>query len=339
MNNVTNTKERLHWVDAAKGFLILFVVITHMEQRSWELGVSSPFVDCIRFVEPVWLVFLMGTFFIISGFWGNYDLPFKDFIVKNAKSLLLPLIVFSFIGGILHELLYEILKHTYNEGALVGPSLVIEIGYWFILAMFVAKCVLWLVYRWIKNDAVRWVFIVLIYIIGVLLMKVNYLPNYVYWKWGVALMIYLPVGQVLKKHIHSWGLFFVSLVLFVGVWFAFYHFNIDMPQMSYGMPNLDLVRAVPSFLLCVTGSIVVLKLFSLVKRARVLEFVGRNTLAIYVMHWWVELLAIKVMRSLFSQGVWMSTLATLICIVLAVLVPCLISELLNRPKLKWIIGR
>ena len=152
-------------------------------------------------------------------------------------------------------------------------------------------------------------------------------------------MIYLPMGQVLKKHIHSWGLFFVSLVLFVGIWFAFHRFDLGMPLTTYGMTNLDLVRAVPSFLMCVSGSFVILKLCSLIKRVRILELLGRNTLAIYVMHWWIEILAIKVLRSFFSQGLWMSTLATLLTIAVSVFVPCLISELLNRPKLRWVLGK
>lgn len=47
----------------------------------------------------------------------------------------------------------------------------------------------------------------------------------------------------------------------------------------------------------------------------------------------------KVMRGFFSQGVWMSTAATIITLALAVFIPCLVSELLNRPKLKWILGK
>ena len=79
--------------------------------------------------------------------------------------------------------------------------------------------------------------------------------------------------------------------------------------------------------------------YSLFQTARVHELLGRNTLAIYVMHWWIEILAMRVMRSFFSQNVWMPTSATLITLALAVFVPCLISELINKPKLKWILGK
>jgi cyanate permease len=66
------------------------------------------------------------------------------------------------------------------------------------------------------------------------------------------------------------------------------------------------------------------------------DSIGYTT--IYSMHWWIEILVMKVMRSLFSQGVWMSTLVTLVTLPVAVFVPCLISKVLNRFKLKWIFG-
>ena len=266
-------------------------------------------------------------------------MSFKEFAVKNAKSLLLPLIVFSYLGGILHELFYEVLKHTYNEGALTYPSVFVSLDYWFILALFIAKCFYWLIYYYIKNERTRWVVSALVYLIGVLSLKAWFLPNYSCWKWGMVLMIYLPLGQVLKDRMKGWKLFLVALLLYVGVWLLLYCNDIGFPFTTGGMKNMDLARALPSFILCTAGSFVFIKLCSLIKRARILELLGRNTLAIYIMHWWIEVLAIKVMRGFFSQGVLVSTLATIVTLAAAVFIPCLISELLNRPKLRWILGK
>ena len=193
--------------------------------------------------------------------------------------------------------------------------------------------------RWFKKESLRWVVSFALYLLGVLSLKVWFLPNFACWKWAVVLTIYIPLGQVVKRWIHSWKLFAMALISYLCVWLVFYYFGFGFPYTTGGMKNLDLVRALPSLLLCISGSIVFLKLCSFIKRARVLELLGRNTLAIYVMHWWIEILAMKVMRSFFSQGVWMSTLATLVTLAVAVFVPCLISELLNRPKLKWILGK
>lgn len=339
MNDKALHKERLHWVDAAKGILILLMALGHMTQRGDELGVTCHAIDAIKLTGLLWAPIYMATFFIISGFWGKYDLGFKDFIVKSAKSLLLPLLLFSFLGGIFHELFYEILKRTYNEGAMMYPSLVISLDYWFVLALFIAKCLYWLICKLTRNERLRWVISGLVYFVGVLMLKAWFLPNYACWKWAVVMMIYLPVGRVVVKHLHNWKLFILAFVIFGTAWAIFYHFGFGFPYTTAGMQNLDLVRAVPSFVLCVTGSFVFLKFCSFIRRARVLELIGRNTLAIYVMHWWIEILAMKVLRNYFAQGVWMSTAATIVTILAAVFIPCLISELLNRPKLKWILGK
>lgn len=339
MTELSAHKERLYWVDSAKGVLILLVAIGHLAQRGDDLNISCPAIDSVKSVWDIWSVFYMTTFFIISGFWGRYEMGFKDFVVKRAKALLLPLVIFSYFGGVLHELFYEILKHTYNEGALMYPSLVISVDYWFVLSLFIAQIIYWCLCRWFKKESLRWVVSFALYLLGVLSLKVWFLPNFACWKWAVVLTIYIPLGQVVKRWIHSWKLFAMALISYLCVWLVFYYFGFGFPYTTGGMKNLDLVRALPSLLLCISGSIVFLKLCSFIKRARVLELLGRNTLAIYVMHWWIEILSMKVMRSFFSQGVWMSTLATLVTLAVAVFVPCLISELLNRPKLKWILGK
>ena len=339
MTDSTLNKSRLHWVDAAKGILIVLMAMHHMIQRGNELGISCLALDAIHKTELFWAPIFMATFFILTGFWGRFDMSFKDLVVKNAKSLLLPLIVFSYLGGILHELFYEILKRTYNEGALTYPSIFVSLDYWFILALFIAKILYWLIYNYIKNEKARWAVSAIVYLMGVLSLKAWFLPDYSCWKWAMVLMIYLPLGQVFKDKLKGWKLFPIALLLYVGVWLLLYCNDIEFPYTTGGMKNMDLPRALPSFILCTAGSFVFIKLCSLIKRARILELLGRNTMAIYIMHWWIEVLAMKAMRSFFSQSVWMSTLATIVTIALAVFVPCVISELLNRPKLKWILGK
>ena len=276
MNEKSMQKERLHWVDAAKGILIVLVAMVHVIGRGDELGIACPAIGVIGVIGGI-LCFRMPAFFILAGFWGKYDMSFKDFLLRNAKGLLLPLIVFSYLGGVLHEAFYEILKGSYNSGALEWPFLDLSLDYWFVLALFIAKCVYWFVCRISSKQIVRFLICVGIYALGVLSLKAWFLPNFACWKWALIMLVYLPVGQWVKDHLNNW--------------------------------------------------------------IRVLELIGRNTLAIYVMHWWIEILAMKVLRSFFGQGVWMSTTVTIVTILAAVFIPCLISELLNRPKLKWILGK
>ncbi len=338
MNEKTLHNERLHWVDVSKGILIVLVAMVHIIGRGEELGIVCPAISIIGVLGGI-LCFRMPAFFILAGFWGKYDMCFKDFLVRNSKGLLLPLLIFSFIGGVLHEATYEILKGSYNAGALEWPFLDISLDYWFVLALFLAKCVYWLVCRISKKQIVRLLICIGIYALGVLSLKAWFLPNFACWKWALIMLVYLPIGQWVRERIDNWFVFAVALVVFVSGFFFFRWQGTGVPVPGGDMKYINWVSAVPSLLLCTAGSIAFLKLCSFIKRARVLELIGRNTLAIYVMHWWIEILAMKVLRSFFLQGVWLSTAATLVTLALAVFVPCLISELLNRPKLKWILGK
>lgn len=335
--NVTNST-RLQWVDVAKGILIVMVAMVHITGRGEELGISCPAIDAIGPVASV-LCFRMPAFFILAGFWGKYDMSFKDFLLRNAKGMLLPLIIFSFLGGVLHEIGYELMKGSYNAGALEWPFLNISLDYWFVLALFLAKCVYWSVCRISSKQYVRLLVCLALYAVGVLSLKAWFLPNFACWKWALIMLVYLPIGQWVREHLKNWKLFVAALIVFVAGWVVYCWLDSGIPQPGGGMKYINLVSAWPSLLLCTVGSIVFLKLCSFIKRARVLELIGRNTLAIYVMHWWIEVLAMKVMRGFFSQGVWVSTVATIVTILAAVFIPCLISELLNRPKLKWILGK
>ena len=331
-----NVKTRIYWVDMAKGILIILVAMHHMTMRGDELGISCPAIDIFIPIVSAFFYY-MSAFFVIAGFFARYDANFKDFVIKNARVLLLPLIIFSLLGGILQEIFYEILKGSYNADALESPSFFISIDYWFILALFLAKCIYWGVCRISDKFGVRLLVCVGLYFIGVAALEI-WLPNYFCWNHALILLVYLPVGQWIVNHLDGWKAFLVSLAVLIAG-YCFYRWQgLNVPAPDGGM-LLNLKSALPSLLLCVAGSYVFLKLCSHVKRARLLEIVGRNTLAIYIMHWWVEILAMKVLRGFFSQGIWVSTLATLVVLAAAVFVPCLISELLNRPKLGWVLGK
>lgn len=329
-------KERLNWVDIAKGILIVLVAMVHITGRGEELGISCPAIDAIGPIGEV-ICFRMPAFFILAGFWGKYDMSFKDFLLRNAKGLLLPLIIFSYLGGVLHEISYEILKGSYDAGALEWPFLIISIDYWFVLTLFLAKCVYWSVCRISSKQYVRLLVCLGIYAVGVLTLKAWFLPNFASWKWALIMLVYLPIGQWVRENLNNRKLVVAATIVYAIGWTIFRWQGLNIPRL--GMISFNWATALPSLVLCTAGSIVLFKLCSLIKQSRVLELLGRNTLAIYVMHCWVEILAMKVMRSFFAQGVWMSTAATIITLALAVFVPCLISELLNRPKLKWILGK
>ena len=67
MNEMTINKERLHWVDVAKGILIVLVAMVHIVGRAEELDISCAAIGVIGIIGGIFC-FRMPAFFILAGF-------------------------------------------------------------------------------------------------------------------------------------------------------------------------------------------------------------------------------------------------------------------------------
>ena len=81
------TKERLPYIDVAKGLLILMVVWGHFELILRETHkTSDPVVAYWDHVEIIWSAFFMPAFFFITGLCGNFNKPFKKFVIQSFRT-------------------------------------------------------------------------------------------------------------------------------------------------------------------------------------------------------------------------------------------------------------
>ena len=90
-------KTRLHYVDIAKGLLILMVIIHHIPQYYLTNGHNNylKYMDDNSFIYSS---FFMASFFILSGYVSNFSKPFIAFSIKNFKSLMVPSFAFTMIS-------------------------------------------------------------------------------------------------------------------------------------------------------------------------------------------------------------------------------------------------
>lgn len=84
-------KDRIHYIDLAKGILIILVVYGHI---GWVIGHVQGFQNALMedtyLISAYWGAFYMGAFFVITGYCSNFNISIKDFLVKNLKGLILP---------------------------------------------------------------------------------------------------------------------------------------------------------------------------------------------------------------------------------------------------------
>lgn len=120
MENNTALKPRLHWIDVLKGIGIIFVMLGHINSKITVV----PWI----YMVPAPLFFALSGF-IFSTFEIKKNIPFKEFLVKRLKSLIVPFIFFRLILVVW----WLIAERRFRELDM-GPI-------WFLPALFAAEII------------------------------------------------------------------------------------------------------------------------------------------------------------------------------------------------------
>ena len=91
-------KERLHYIDIAKGLLILLVVYDHLpDMYLYSLKLHNNYISELNNWQWIYKLFFMPAFFAITGMCSNFDKTFIPFLVNNFKSLIVPNIIIGIL--------------------------------------------------------------------------------------------------------------------------------------------------------------------------------------------------------------------------------------------------
>ena len=159
-------RERLHWIDYAKGIGIFLVVVGHV-LRGLENSKILPPSALLGFVDRWIYGFHMPLFFFISGLFVQRSLskPFKDFVLDKLYVIAYPYFVWSILQSIL-QLLVSRYTSTNNT---VSLSDLWKIGYqpilqfWFLYTLFAILLVYGILHKLKLSPVVFLIFSVLLY--------------------------------------------------------------------------------------------------------------------------------------------------------------------------------
>lgn len=142
MTQINN--KRLDWLDMAKGYGILLVILGH-------IVVEEPYHSLIY-------SFHMPLFFFLSGIVYRSDVGFVPFVKKKAKSLLLP---YLFLGLLLAVwgVLIETMKSGFQLQTVLGEleGLIVQRQWtsaWFLPCLFLTSVIYHLLRRTIRKKSV-----------------------------------------------------------------------------------------------------------------------------------------------------------------------------------------
>ena len=172
-------KPRLGWLDALRGFTMLLVVTNHVALKSF--GMQIRWSAALQF----FLLFRMPLFFFISGY-----LAYKAGRVWNARTLgelslkklrvqIIPTVVFF----LLFLAMVPTTPFLYNLNEALASSM--KAGYWFTLVLLYMLLTFYLFsYVESKLHIRSWIPITLLFIVSLCLFETCYLPRYFSWALG-----------------------------------------------------------------------------------------------------------------------------------------------------------
>lgn len=184
---INSDKPRIQFIDLAKGFCILMVLVDHC-------GINT----------GIWANHLrMPLYFVLSGlFFKDYS-SFTEFFRKKTNNILIPFIIFYFVGlvyGLIIDILCDNPLDIYRIGtpAFFHEGKMNNYALWFLLALFWTNLIYFGISRafskkWAKGAAVI--------LIAMLSCKLNRENGMSILYFGSAIMS-LPLfyfGQILKR--------------------------------------------------------------------------------------------------------------------------------------------
>lgn len=147
-------KERVKWIDFLSGIMIIWMILYHI----FIFTGNKQSLACEELYKIFF--FFMPWFFFKSGMLAN-DASLKQVVVSSTKKLLVPYVVFSFLGYLAYFLQQFLLKDISFDKMVVEPAAVLlytgsvlgNLPLWFLLGLFFDK-VLWQVL--INNNITRY---------------------------------------------------------------------------------------------------------------------------------------------------------------------------------------
>lgn len=299
-------EKRIEWIDVYKGIVILMVVIGHSKiEMNW---ISRIIVACH-----------MPAFFYLSGITlHEYD-SMRNAIIVKAKSLLYPLLFgtiyyIAFWPNMTSVIIKEFLT---LDGS--GPL-------WFLYTLFFVDVFILFLIKIQKTEFI-WLFFITAIICNYVFEDVINYKEYIY----IPVRIFIASGFVywgfITKNIKSNDCKFKYLAIPLYVFLTFLLKDNYIFDLHYGIVK----PCITYFGLAFLGTISILLISKKIGKNRILEFYGKNSLPIMIIHYPL-VYSKSVVNNLIEDSFICQTVTSIIVIII-----CTIMSLIINTYFPWII--
>lgn len=310
VNTNTNKAGRVVYIDAVAGIMIIWMILCHVAYFS---HISLPsFIKYLGFYMP-WFFYKSGMFFSKK----NQVILLR----KDASKLLRYFVVYSVVGWFiwcvcgltdssltLRDCLIKPISVFFHTGGITGNG-----ALWFLLSLFIV--------RQSSNFLVKTkipppIFAIICYIIA-----------YMLYYWGVSKsfwwignvfsgMCFFLLGYWLKDKEGNSVIFVISIITYGLILCAYWGSWIDDFPFLYMHANRMYYGNFFLFLLMASAGIIMTNnIFKIVTehiRLRLLEYIGKNAMNIYVTHWILFTMVIFVTKYCFNVNMRLLHVAILL---------------------------
>lgn len=338
--SLVETKNRIEWIDMAKGYGMFAVIIAHI---------------CSGQLHEWIYTFHMPLFFFLSGYVFSNKNSFDDFIKKKAQSLLVPYFSLG-IPMVVLTIFLKLYQNTFTVDAtkeLIKDFIIQKRQWtlWYIACLFFLNILFYLITKFAKTNISRAVIVSVITIVGLLYYKCGGLPL----PWNIDVCFtaipFFFVGYVLKQNSEKVDnrllkkqLSVLLFAVFGAINVVFGYLNIkttgeglEMFYSNYANPFFTYISAFAG----VFAAVIFSRFFTI----KPIKFIGENSLVYYAWHQTIMIPLTKMGFEHFGfehptditePYYWIYKLIQFVIIIIVLTAPTI---LLEKTKLKIFLGK
>ncbi len=307
---------RVHWIDVAKGILIILMVINHIPNIANRCGVEMSYLRLYHIPAQIYTCFFMQAFFILSGFTTNFSKPQNKYLIGLIKGIIIPWFSFATICDVIPYYLKYNTVFTNIDGV---PYLIWLESYWFLSALFFSKLSYYFLKCTIKN---RWTIFTILLVFMIIGFGINFhynnncdglsdpshYKNYLHYRNFMCMALFIWIGDNIKdmfeckfaEKLMKWSV--GTFICFIMVYYIarFAHSDCILLQKigySHGT-GLRSYYQIPLFIFYTTvGTISFLFLIKrYINRNTIIEYLGKNSIIVYCTHFSILWIVIPILQ-------------------------------------------
>lgn len=345
--------QRLEYIDALRGFIMLIIVYWHINYFSFDV---LKVINEINSFENIFLPFGMPLFFFISGFFAykdkfNFDwLNIIKFIKEKFKQLIIPTLILS----LLYIYIFNIPINSYLYSSAKS-------GYWFTIILFAYFLLYAFISKLFYKIKHKWHYDILLVISGLMVLVATISSKKTSAITGISIdtlnilcynnfhyFLYFILGIIAKRRFDTFEKYLKNPLL-IGITIILF-FIISLINIKSGLIFGNAIKLLIIIFLGISGSIVTFSFFykyqdlftKETKVGRVLQYIGKRTLDIYLLHYFFLPRNLQMVGEWFTENI-NPTLEFFVSLTLAAMVIALclvVSNIIRISPLlaNWLFG-